>query len=280
MAGVATSCTFWRMAVGHHYYVSDGPRTRIGHIALTGQVLDAKPMMPLTLRVLDAFVVSLVIAGSGFYAHGDGKIDRIEAPSLTVVPPGEPHTYGTGPGQRWTEWFVVGSGPVWEMLEQTSVLPTRGGPVRPSAAAHHEDLAAVLQAGPKSQAGAERQLWSIAAWLTSALRGGDEGIWTRAEQLLSADLGDKIDLRQVADHVAMSYDLFRHQFAARFGRSPLAYRNERRLEVAATWLRLTTMPNREIAARLGYHDEFHLSRRFREHFGTPPSAYRRDFSEG
>ncbi len=46
MAVVATSCTFWRMAAGHHYYVSDGPRTRIGHIALAGQVLDAKPPPP------------------------------------------------------------------------------------------------------------------------------------------------------------------------------------------------------------------------------------------
>lgn len=280
MAVLVDPCTLWRMVIGHYFHISDGPRTRLGRIALAGQVLDAKPMMPTSLRVLDDFVVSLVIAGSGSYRHHNGRVERIEAPSLTIVPPREPHTYGTELDQRWTEWFFVGSGPVWDTLVHTGVLPTSGGPVRPSPAAHHEDLAAVLQSGPKSQAGAERQIWSIAGWLTSALREEDEGPWPRAEQLLGANLGNKIDLLQVADDVGMSYDLFRHQFTARLGRSPMAYRNERRLEVAATWLRLTSIPSREIAERLGYSDQFHLSRRFREHFGTPPSAYRREFQNG
>lgn len=279
MAVLVASCTLWRVARGHRFFISDGPHTRIGRISLAGQVLDAKPMMPTSLRVLDDFVVSLVIAGSGSYRHRDGRVDQIDAPSLTIVPPREPHTYGTAMDHRWTEWFFVGSGPVWDMLARTGVLPDTGGPVRPSPAAHHEDLAALLQSGPKSQAAAERQLWSIAAWLTSALREGDEGPWPRAEQLLGADLGAKIDLQQVADEVGMSYDLFRHQFTARLGRSPMAYRNERRLEVAATWLRLTAITSREIAERLGYSDQFHLSRRFREHFGTPPSAYRREFQD-
>lgn len=280
MVALAASCTLWRMPLGHNFFIADGPRTRIGRIALAGQVLDAKPMMPSTLRVLDDVVVSLVIAGSGHYVHDDGRVDRIEAPSLTVVPRGEPHTYGTGPGGRWTEWFIVGSGPVWDMLELAGVLPGTGGPVRPSPAAHYEDLAAVLRSRPKSQAGAERQLLSIAAWLTSALRDRDDEPWVRAEQLLGADLDTRVDLRQVATELGMSYDLFRHRFAARFGRSPMAYRQERRLEVAATWLRATTMTTREIAERLGYTDEFHLSRRFRHHFGSPPRSYRREFQNG
>jgi AraC-like DNA-binding protein len=266
-----------RMTVGHRLLITDAPQTRIGRISLAGQVLHAEPLMPRGLRVLDDFVVSFVTAGRGRYTRADGRLLPIVAPALTLVPPGVPHTYGTGPGEPWTEWFVVGNGPIWALLAATGVLPAADGPTQPSPAAGPDELAQVLAAAPRSRSAAERQLWALATWLTSALR-QQEGIWSRAEELLASDLERRVELREVAADLDLGYDTFRRRFAERFGRSPLAFRNERRLEVAATWLRLTTMTHREIARRLGYTDEFHFSRRFRARFGTSPSAYRRGSS--
>lgn len=263
-----------RMAAGHRLVITDAPRTRIGRISLAGQVQDAEPLMPRGLRVLDDFVVSFVTAGHGRYTRADGRLLPIVAPALILVPPGVPHTYGTASGEPWTEWFVVGNGPVWALLASTGVLPAADGPIEPSPAARPDELAQVLSAAPRSRSAAERQLWSLATWLTSALR-QQEGTWSRAEELLASDLERRVDLREVAADLDLGYDTFRRRFAERFGRSPLAFRNERRLEVAATWLRLTTMTHREIARRLGYTDEFHFSRRFRARFGISPSGYRR-----
>jgi AraC-like DNA-binding protein len=263
------------MVEGHRLLITDAPVTRLGQITLAGQVLDAKPLMPTTLRVLDDVVISLVTAGRGHYRHADGRVQDIVAPCLTVVAAGVPHTYGTAEGEAWTEWFVVGRGALWDLWTATGLLPAEDGPCRLSPGAHPDDLAALLGEPPRSRAAAEHQLWSLSAWLTTARRQEDAGVWDRAEQLLAADLGRPLDLPRVAADLGLSYDAFRRGFAAHAGRPPLAYRNVRRLEVAARWLQLTTMTHSEIARRLGYTDEFHLSRRFRAHFGVPPQTYRR-----
>ena len=73
--------------------------------------------MPRSLRTLTGWVLSYVTAGTGSYRHADGRVEPIGPGSLTIVPPGVPHTYGTARGRAWTElhpsgWgpFVVGAG--------------------------------------------------------------------------------------------------------------------------------------------------------------------------
>ena len=47
--------------------VSEGPSTRLGQIQLAGEVVDDEPIMPSTLRVMDAYVLSVVLDGEGTY---------------------------------------------------------------------------------------------------------------------------------------------------------------------------------------------------------------------
>ncbi|QGN33105.1 AraC family transcriptional regulator [Microlunatus sp. Gsoil 973] len=93
--------------------------------------------------------------------------------------------------------------------------------------------------------------------------------------MLSEDLHRQLTMREVAARLDLDYDRFRRVFRDRFGRSPLAFRNDRRLDVAATLLRATNLTCREIARRIGFSDEFHLSRRFRTRYQMSPTAYRR-----
>ena len=86
---------------------------------------------------------------------------------------------------------------------------------------------------------------------------------------------DDVVADELAAEAGLSYDTFRRRFTAQVGRPPAAYRTERRLQTAATLLRLTDMTHREIARTLGFADEFHLSRRFRATYGVAPRDYRR-----
>ncbi|NIK61884.1 helix-turn-helix domain-containing protein [Kribbella shirazensis] len=134
----------------------------------------------------------------------------------------------------------------------------------------------MLRSAPP-RSGAEQQIWALAGWLSGALarRVDDETArWDQAARLLSEDLPARLEMRDVAARLDLEYDRFRRVFRDRFGRSPLAYRNDRRLEVAATLLRATNLTCREIARRIGFSDEFHLSRRFRSRYGTSPTGYR------
>ena len=59
------------------------------------------------------------------------------------------------------------------------------------------------------------------------------------------------------------------------GRKPLEYLNHVRIEQAKEWLSLSDEPLRDIAARVGFRDEYYFSRRFRQHTGLAPRQYDR-----
>lgn len=279
-------CMFWQMpgtSVGRQrpegyqrITMSDQDPTPFGRILLAGEVSDAEPMVAGPLRTLPGTVISLVTKGRGTYRSADGHTVPIVGPSLTAVLPGEPHWYGTEPGQRWNEWFAVVEGPVFDLLIQTGRL-THSGPRSLPKGVGSADLALLLRS-PPPRSSAEQQVWALAGWLSAALAptiDDETARWDQAVKLLGGDLHDQLAMREVATQLDLEYDRFRRAFRDRFGRSPLAYRNDRRLEVAATLLRATNLTCREIARRIGFTDEFHLSRRFRSRYGMSPTAYRK-----
>jgi AraC-like DNA-binding protein len=258
--------------------ISDGPATRLGQIVLAGELIDTEPIMPrTTLRVMDEFVLSVLVGGDGHYRDGTGRDERIVAGAHTVIPPGVAHTYGTDPGVGWTELFVVFTGPLFDGLAAQGVL-AGAGPRYPRPVPPIEALRSVLRTPPRSQRAAEHQLLALADWLLDIDGPAESGLSAEvadAVSRLSDDLTGQLDLSTVAAGSGLTYDTFRRRFTAQVGQSPAAYRNARRLQTAATLLRLTDMTHREIARTLGFADEFHLSRRFRAHFGVPPRDYRR-----
>ncbi|WP_203918620.1 AraC family transcriptional regulator [Rugosimonospora africana] len=262
--------------------VSDAPLTRLGQLVLAGEVVDDEPLMPTGLRVMPEYVLSIVLDGQGRYRDANRRDEPLTPGAHTLVGPGHPHWYGTTPGERWTELFVVFTGPLFDTLAETGVL-AGAGPRYPRPIPSIDALRIVLRATPHSRQAAEHQLLALADWLLDVTDAGqssprsralDPAI-ARAADRLADNLAAPMDMRQTAADSGLSYDTFRRRFTDQIGQSPLAYRNARRLQTAATLLRLTDMTLREIARTLGFTDEFHLSRRFRAHFGMPPREYRR-----
>lgn len=264
-----------RMAERTVIAISDGPVTRLGQLVLAGELDDGEPIMPSTLRVMDAYVLSVLIDGEGNYRDADGREERIRPGAHTITPPGFPHTYGTDPGERWTELFVVFTGPLFDALGHLA----GAGPRYPVPAPSIEALRTVLRSPPRNRRVAEHQLLALADWLIDT----DDTVESPdvspeimdAMGRLGDDLSATTDLAVVAAAAGLSYDTFRRRFTAQVGQTPAAFRNEHRLQAAATLLRLTDLTHREIARTLGFADEFHLSRRFRAHFGVAPRDYRR-----
>ncbi|QGN33106.1 hypothetical protein GJV80_10120 [Microlunatus sp. Gsoil 973] len=106
--------------------MSDQDPTPFGRVLLAGEVSDAEPLVPGPLHSLSGTVISLVTEGEGYYRHADLRTESIVGPSLTVVLPGEPHWYGTHPGRRWSEWFAVVEGPVFDLIRQSGRLTWSG----------------------------------------------------------------------------------------------------------------------------------------------------------
>jgi AraC-like DNA-binding protein/quercetin dioxygenase-like cupin family protein len=278
MATLGDTCTFWR--VGHTWFApASGLRTRLGWVSMAGEVVDDATHVQTPMRTMDAWILSFVIAGSGTYRHADGVSVPLPAGSVTVVPPGVAHWYGTRGTRSWSELFVVFNGPVFDLLADRGVLDSTGaGPRTPVPGPSAATLRGIVRASVHTTAAAEHQVMAVADWLLDASRGDGStsaGALDEAARRLAGDTAAELSLSALAESLGLSYDTFRHRFAAEFGQSPAAYRNAARLTAAATMLKLTDLTTGEIARRLGYTDEFHLSRRFRTRFGIPPGRYRR-----
>jgi AraC-like DNA-binding protein len=139
------------------------------------------------------------------------------------------------------------------------------------------------RARPNTTVARELEVLELAALLVELRSGApdadDSGPMARpirrARELLVADLSSEPDLQDVASAVGLPYETFRKQFRAATGRSPAAFRLDRRIQAAQALLRMTTMTHAAIATSLGFADENHFAKRFRARVGASPKQYRR-----
>lgn len=229
-------------------------------------------------RRYHSYALVYVVAGSGRYEDELGTRREIAAGDAIVVFPGLRHSYGPRAGATWDEIYVIADGPAFEQLERLGVLD-RARPVHRlvPVARWRRELDAVLAAPrPAGLRGRALETCSVVRLLADALIPGEHApAWLeRGRALLAADLERPADLRAVADASRMSYETFRKRFRAATGTSPRAFREAKRIDAARELLLLTSLTHREIAAGLGYGDEYHFSKRFKAATGVPPSAYR------
>ncbi|MDD5199073.1 MAG: AraC family transcriptional regulator [Terrimicrobiaceae bacterium] len=92
--------------------------------------------------------------------------------------------------------------------------------------------------------------------------------------LLDADLGDVLYVGDVPRKLGLSAETFRKKFARLSGMPPWRYRMTRVIERACLLVHEGRLTNKEIAARLGFNDEFHFSRRFKQITGRSPTQFR------
>ena len=92
---------------------------------------------------------------------------------------------------------------------------------------------------------------------------------------IEANLGSKLESRDIADRVGLSKCHFSRAFKRSVGRSPMAYVASRRVERAKLMMTSTREPLTDIALACGFADQSHLIRYFRRVVGVSPGRWRR-----
>jgi AraC-like DNA-binding protein len=95
-----------------------------------------------------------------------------------------------------------------------------------------------------------------------------------ARDWIETHLGEGFGLADVAEAAGLSPFRLAHVFKARFGLSPIAWRNQRRVLAARDLLR-AGQPIAEVAQELGFADQAHFTRLFQRVIGTSPGRYMR-----
>ena len=107
-------------------------------------------------------------------------------------------------------------------------------------------------------------------WL-SAL--GDPQLSVVLEQMIE-DPGRRYSLDLLAESAGMSRSSFAQRFKDSFGRSPMEFLKELRLQRAALLLQTTSRPIKSIADQIGFESRSHFSRSFTDFYGTTPVEFR------
>lgn len=81
-------------------------------------------------------------------------------------------------------------------------------------------------------------------------------------------------VERLADTAGMSRSAFADHFRAAFGRAPIDFLKEIRLNHAARLLANGDQPVKSVCAAVGYDSRSYFTRAFVDHFGVSPAAYR------
>jgi AraC-like DNA-binding protein len=260
------------------------PSGRLGEVLVAGGITGGSGLPLGTTRRHPTWGLTFVTAGTGRYRDA-GHDEPLGAGSLIVVQPGHPHWYGADRG-GWDEVFVVFDGVAFELARRHGALTTERPLVHglPVPRWRHRFAAFGERTRPTTVDGRDAEALDLLAALLeasaaetagAALHGPGRPDWLEASVvLLGRDLAEPLHLPSVAEEVGMTYETWRRRFRSETGTSPYAHRAARRLEAATDLLVHTGLGVRDIAAATGFSDERHLIRRFREHTGITPRAFR------
>jgi transcriptional regulator GlxA family with amidase domain len=97
----------------------------------------------------------------------------------------------------------------------------------------------------------------------------------RALDYIEQNLGSKVEIRQLANAVALSKSHFSRAFKRSLGFTPARYVVIRRVERAQQMMSSTAERLTDIAIACGFADQPHLNRYFRRLVGVSPGVWRR-----
>ncbi|TDX77310.1 AraC family transcriptional regulator [Rathayibacter sp. PhB151] len=233
-----------------------------------------------TSPIADA-VVLVCTRGSGWCTTAAGTF-AVTAGQIVLLPPGEPHGYGSDAADPWTLWWLhLAGSDLPEFLQ--AARATVDAPVRTLSdvyAAVALISAAITHLGcdstTNSLLAASGAAWHLLAILASDRPPGDarSTALDRAAQFLHDHPAERIEVAELASMACLSPSHFAALFRRRFGMPVLQYRTELRMARARELLDMTERPIAEVAAAAGYEDSFYFARQFKRIHGLTPHAYR------
>jgi len=230
-------------------------------------------------RLFPHQVLVLTTTGRAHFRDERGRSGSLTPGSVLALFPGIRHVFTPEAGQRWDEFYVIFSGPVFAPWQNRGLFdPSRPILQLGDPQSWLRRFAAVVDPDEPSPAlGAVARMQHLLADVLLAtgsarLSPAEQAWFTAACHVLSPDSGHP-SLTSVARRLNLSVQVLRKRFRALAGIAPGVWRERQRLEQALRLLRDHSVG--EVAHALGFCDQFHFSRRFKSHYGIAPTEFKR-----
>jgi AraC-like DNA-binding protein len=96
----------------------------------------------------------------------------------------------------------------------------------------------------------------------------------RALAFMRSHVPEAYGLDTLVEELGIDKSYFIRLFKRNIGVPPMKYAMNLKMSAASDLLRTTTEPLAAVAARVGFKDEYHFAKRFKQWSGTPPGAFR------
>ena len=229
-------------------------------------------------RYFEFYSLSHLIDGGG-EIWLPGSEERLLVPGdWVLIAPGDLNRYGGSKEHAYVEDSIRFCGPVADRMRDVGIL--KSGVIHGSRIRKLLPIIALSQdPSHLAQINANIQLQALLIELYN-IREKDLNTSPLMSQLLD-ELKQHPErwwtVKDLAEYCQLSVDQFRRNFRRYTGISPKQYIEDLKLRQAALLLTSSRIPVAEVAARFGYQDPYHFSRRFKLRFGISPGQYRKTY---
>lgn len=261
-------------------FFRDANAYSLGRMTLAGSLRASPGTGAKKMRVFGQYAIVLLVNGNGYFRDILGSHHNMKAGDLIFVFPEIAHSYGPNSDSHWDEIYVCFDGEIFDLWRSQNLL----NPNYPVVSVGDwrvvlERLVMLLEAqrptNQKEHLESLHQFLAILGDIVPDATKHRETEWlAQAKAILQSDLHRNLRGEEVAKRVGLTYETLRKSFAKECGCSPAQFRDQQRIEAAQTLLTSTAMTHGAIARSLGFRDEAHFARRFKELVGQAPRDYR------
>lgn len=229
-------------------------------------------------RTLPVYGLFLFPGGRGRWATRTSA-GAIGVGDALLLRPGEWHRFDPDPGTHLEEWWALFDGPLAEQLVRELAGKRNHWQPMDAAALYARCAGILVDATPRTDAGASRATAQLLALLIAVIGGppsvAAEDAVARWEALGATRAHEvRPPLEEFLASERLSLEAFRKRCQRGRGRGPVRLWNDARLARARDLLTGTAQPIAEIGRRLGFTDRARFSQWCRRLTGASPSGLR------